>query len=232
LADFASSTSHSFGRSVVELGVTEARSRPLLLATRSGGKLRELRPLFAAYGIAVVDLQSAGIAESAAEDALEIYSTFEENALAKARYFHERSRMPTVADDSGLEVRALGGRPGVLSKRWSGRTDLDGQALDDENNRLLLSRLSGEKDRRASYVCAAAYVDDTRELVCCGSVDGVVGDVPRGSNGFGYDPYFVADELSRTFGEASLEEKARISHRGRAMRALMARLRASGVVRK
>lgn len=197
----------------------------LLLASRSVGKLRELRPLFATHGFAVVDLAEAGIAETPDEDSLEVHATFEENALAKARYFYEQSRMPTVADDSGLEVRALGGRPGVLSKRWSGRGDLSGQMLDDENNRLLLASLRGVGDRSASYVCAAAYVDGSRELVCRGTVAGAINDVARGSNGFGYDPYFVADELGRTFGEASAGEKERISHRGRAMRRLIGQLR-------
>jgi XTP/dITP diphosphohydrolase len=193
----------------------------MLLATRSAGKLRELRPLFTEHGIAVVDLVEAGIPEAAEEDGLEVFSTFEENALAKARYFHARSGRPTVADDSGLAVVALDGGPGVLSKRWSGRTDLSGQALDDENNRLLIATLRGVEDRRARYVCAAAYVDGARELVCRGEVDGRIVDVPRGAGGFGYDPYFVSDELGRTFGEVSREEKARVSHRARAFRALI-----------
>jgi XTP/dITP diphosphohydrolase len=206
--------------------------QPILLATRSVGKLRELRPLFAAHGFSVVDLADVGIAETPDEDALEVHPTFEENALAKARYFYQRSRMPTVADDSGLAVRALGGRPGVLSKRWGGRTDLSGQLLDDENNRLLLSSLRGVADRAASYVCAAAFVDDSREVVCRGTVDGAISDVARGSNGFGYDPYFVADELGRSFGEASGMEKERISHRGRAMRALIDQLEVASASRK
>lgn len=197
----------------------------MLLATRSEGKLRELRPLFTARGVGVIDLNDAGIAESDAEDALEIYATFEENALAKARYFFQRSGRPTMADDSGLSVDALGGRPGVMSKRWSGRVDLSGQALDDENNRLLLERLR-EADQRegawpAHYVCAAAYVDGAREVVCRGEVHGAIVDVARGSGGFGYDPYFLSDELGRTFGEASREEKERVSHRARAFRALL-----------
>ena len=158
------------------------------------------------------------------EDDLEVHSTFEENALAKARYFFERSSMPTVADDSGLEVRALGGRPGVLSKRWSGRADLTGQALDDENNRLLLSSLEQAQDRRASYVCAAAFVDASRALVRRAEVGGRIIDVARGRNGFGYDPFFFADELGRSFGEATTDEKALVSHRGRAFRALIAEL--------
>lgn len=196
----------------------------ILLATRSAGKLRELRPLFAEHGIDVVDLDDIGLPESGSEDALEAFDTFEANALAKARYFHGVTGRATVADDSGLSVVALGGRPGVLSKRWSGRIDLTGQALDDENNRLLLEKLAGVPDRRASYVCAAAYVDGGREIVRRGEVSGTIVDDARGSGGFGYDPYFVADELGRTFGEVSREEKARVSHRARAFRALLAEL--------
>jgi XTP/dITP diphosphohydrolase len=197
----------------------------MLLATRSAGKLRELRALFATRGLTVVDLVDAGVAELHDEEQLEVFPTFEENALAKARYFFARTGRPTVADDSGIAVRALGGRPGVRSKRWSGRTDLSGQALDDENNRLLLEALRGASDRHAYYVCAAAYVDGTREIVTRGEVQGAVVDVPRGGGGFGYDPYFAVDELDgRTFGEVSDEEKERVSHRARAFRALLERL--------
>lgn len=195
----------------------------MLVATRSAGKLRELRPLFAARGITIVDLTEAGIVESDAEDALEVYATFEENALAKARYFARVSGRPTVADDSGLVVDALGGRPGVMSKRWSGRTDLTGQALDDENNRVLMEAMRDVADRRARFVCAAAFVDRERALVCRGEVQGTLSSAPRGAGGFGYDPYFVPDELPGgwTFGEVSRAEKERISHRARAFRALL-----------
>jgi XTP/dITP diphosphohydrolase len=198
--------------------------REILLATRSEGKLRELRPLFAHAGLAVVDLRDVGIVESPVEDSLEVHPTFEENAVAKARYFHQLSGRPTAADDSGLVVPALGGRPGVLSKRWSGRTDLTGQSLDDENNRLLILGLQNAQDRRAFYVCAAAYVDDDRELVCRGETHGQIAEVARGHGGFGYDPYFVSEELGQTFGEVSTEEKARVSHRARAFEALVERL--------
>jgi XTP/dITP diphosphohydrolase len=200
----------------------------MLLATRSAGKLRELRPLLLARGIGIISLDDAGIVESDAEDALEVYATFEENALAKARHFARAAGRPTLADDSGLAVDALNGRPGVLSKRWSGRVDLTGQALDDENNRLLLEALRGQSDRRAHYVCAAAYVDGARELVCRGEVHGRIVETPSGSGGFGYDPYFFADELGKTFGDASREEKATVSHRARAFAALLDRLRATG----
>jgi XTP/dITP diphosphohydrolase len=190
--------------------------------------LRELMPLFASHGVVVIDLIEAGIAESRDEDSLESSATFEENALAKARYFHARSGRPTFADDSGLVVEALGGAPGVHSKRWSGRSDLSGQALDDENNRLLLARLQGMTDRRACYVCAAAFVDDGRELVCRGTVYGSIVDDARGTSGFGYDPYFWSDELGRTFGEVDRVSKERVSHRGRAFRALLDRLGSMG----
>jgi XTP/dITP diphosphohydrolase len=202
--------------------------REIVMATRSEGKLRELRSLFATYEIAVVDLRDAGIAESPLEESLEAHATFEENALAKARHFHSVSGRPTVADDSGLVVMALDGRPGVLSKRWSGRTDLSGQALDDENNRLLVRSLQNAQDRRASYVCAAAFVDDEREFVCRGEVHGRILEAPRGNGGFGYDPYFFSTELGRTFAEVSGAEKAQVSHRGRAFRALVERLGIGG----
>jgi XTP/dITP diphosphohydrolase len=195
--------------------------KQVLLATRSAGKLRELRPMFAARGFAAVDLVEARVVETAAEEALEAYDTFEAFALAKARYFAGLTGMTVVADDSGIEVSALGGQPGVRSKRWSGRPDLEGQALDDENNRLLLARLAGAADRRARYVCAAAFAEGGREIVRRGEVSGSIVLEPHGRNGFGYDPYFMSDELGKTFGEASAEEKATVSHRARAFRALI-----------
>lgn len=193
--------------------------------------------MFAARGIGVVDLTDVGIAETDAEDTLEIYSTFEENALAKARYFFGLSGRATLADDSGLAVDALGGRPGVMSKRWSGRVDLSGQLLDDENNRLLLERLretvpNDARDRgwRAHYVCVAAYVDASHALICRGEVHGRVVETPGGGGGFGYDPYFFSDELGCTFGEATREEKERVSHRARAFRALIDELASRGLI--
>jgi len=194
---------------------------PLLLATRSAGKLRELEPLCAAFGLTVTDLRAAGVPESPLEDSVESFDTFEENALAKARYFHALTGRPSLADDSGLEVAALQGRPGVRSKRWSGRDDLTGLALDAENNRLLQEKLGGARDRSARYVCAAAFVDGTRELVVRGAVEGRIVSEPAGTNGFGYDPYFFSSELGRTFGEASIAEKATVSHRARAFVALL-----------
>jgi XTP/dITP diphosphohydrolase len=197
------------------------RAAAILLATRSAGKLRELRPMFAAAGLSVVDLAELGIDESRDEEQLERYETFEENAMAKARHFHERTGMAVVADDSGLEVEGLGKQPGVRSKRWGGRPDLDGQALDDANNALLVESLRGVADRRARYVCVAAYVDARRSIVRRGEASGVIIDRPRGAGGFGYDPHFVAVGTGRTFGELSPSEKEQLSHRGRAFGALI-----------
>lgn len=200
-------------------------TRPFLLATRSAGKLRELTPIFQQAEVEIVTLDMAGIHESREESAVETYATFEDNALAKARYFKEKSGLPTFADDSGLELLALGGAPGVRSKRWSGRTDLRGQALDDANNEELLRALRISADRRARYVCAAALVSDDGELVRRWTVDGEIVTEARGENGFGYDPFFLSTELGVTFGEASLAEKERVSHRGRAFRELLAAMR-------
>lgn len=177
--------------------------------------------MFSAAGLPVVDLPELGISESADEEELERYSTFEENAMAKARYFYERTRLPVVADDSGLEVEALGGRPGVHSKRWSGRADLSGQALDEANNALLIESLRGAPDRRARYVCIAAYVDSEHALLRRGEAPGVIVEDPRGAGGFGYDPHFVLAGTGRTFGELSVSEKEQLSHRGRAFGALI-----------
>jgi XTP/dITP diphosphohydrolase len=204
---------------------------PWVLATRNVGKLLELRALFADAGIDVIDLTEAGIAETAEEEAIESYDTFEENALAKARYFAARAGGRTVvADDSGLEVLALGGEPGVRSKRWSGRTDLEGRALDAANNAVLLERLRGSTDRRASFVCAAAWCAGDDTLVVRGEVPGTIVDRPSGGHGFGYDPYFHVTELGMTLGDATVAAKQAVSHRGRAFSALIESLRSRGVL--
>lgn len=198
------------------------RHDALLLASRNRGKLIELRDFFARSDIEVIDLVDAGIPELPEEDAIEAYPTFEENALAKARYFARRGgSRAVVADDSGLEVIALGGEPGVRSKRWSGRTDLSGAALDAANNALLMERLRGVADRRARFVCAAAWCDGDQSVVVRGEVPGAIVDVPSGAHGFGYDPYFFSTELRRTLGDATVAEKAQVSHRGRAFARLL-----------
>jgi XTP/dITP diphosphohydrolase len=196
-----------------------------ILATRSVGQLRELVPMFADAGIPLDSLQSLGIPEGPEEDAIEAFETFEENALAKARYFARLTGRAAIADDSGLEVVALGGRPGVRSKRWSERLDLTGVALDEANNARLLAEVRDTLDRRARYVCVAAYSGPRGERTARGIVEGRIVVEPRGTGGFGYDPYFEATELGCTFGEATLEAKGRISHRGRAFAELIEWLR-------
>ncbi|MEP6999663.1 MAG: RdgB/HAM1 family non-canonical purine NTP pyrophosphatase [bacterium] len=208
--------------------------RPWILASRNAGKLRELRALFATHGIGAIDLREAGVEEDvSAEEAIEAFETFEENALAKARYF--ASRLPgrvVIADDSGLAVDALDGAPGVRSKRWSGRSELEGEALDASNNALLLSMLTAVRDRSARFVCAAAWCDGTDELVMRGEVVGRIVAAPQGEHGFGYDPHVFVDDLGRTMAEATVAEKERVSHRGRAFASLLAALRERGLVQR
>ena len=216
-----------------------AERSTILLATRSSGKLRELKEIFRDFDFDVVDLASAGIEHRDVEEAIESYSTFEENALAKGRYFHDLTGMPTIADDSGLVVDALGGAPGVFSKRFSGRTDLTGVALDDANNEMLIRELQridseraarGEKPvpRSARYMCVAAYVGSPGEMTRTGTIEGKVIDTPRGSGGFGYDAYVEVPELGGTMAEAGWQLKAQVSHRGRAFRELLPALREIG----
>lgn len=196
------------------------RLRPLVLATRSAGKIRELQALCAEWGYATESLAELGIVELPAEDAIECFDTFAENAEAKARYF--AAQLPgrvILAEDSGLEVEALGGAPGVRSKRWAGSV-ASGAQLDAENNAALLRRLARESVRAARYRCVAVCVSDAATWRGAGSVEGVITREARGESGFGYDPYFECVELGKTFGEALPAEKLRVSHRARALRAV------------
>jgi XTP/dITP diphosphohydrolase len=199
----------------------------LLVATRSQGKQREVKRILEGAGIAVVFPDEAGILEEPAEDALELGDTFAVNARAKAEYFARRTGLPSIADDSGLEVFALGGAPGVRSKRWGALT-AGGRALDEANNAELLRRLAGApaKRRGARYRCVLVYLPLPSAVpeVFEGSCSGVILEEPRGTGGFGYDPLFLSDELGKSFGEATEAEKDGVSHRGRALRALIERL--------
>lgn len=204
--------------------------RELLIATRSEGKLRELAPMLSELGFRAITLGDAGIAEQQAENDLEVFETFEENAIAKANwFFFLGGGRPVIADDSGLTVDALGGQPGVRSKRWSGREDVEGQALDDVNNELLVRTLNERalpQPWNAQYVCAAVCVWPTGSSAARGECAGEILQHPRGTGGFGYDPYFRSAELGRTFGESTREAKAEVSHRGRAVRSLVQMLKA------
>lgn len=196
----------------------------LLVATRNPGKLAEARRLLEASGVEVVSPDEAGVPWSAAEELLEQAETFEGNARAKAEYFAKRVGLPTVADDSGLEVISLGGAPGVRSKRWAAASG-SADEVDAANNRELLRRLVGapESRRRARYRCVLALAQPGQIMprVFEGACSGLILSEPRGTNGFGYDPLFLSDDLGKTFGEASPDEKNEVSHRGRAFAALI-----------
>ncbi len=199
----------------------------LLLATRSPHKIEELRELLALPGVELVSPDDAGVAGEPVEDA----DSFRGNADIKVRYYASRSGLPTLADDSGLEVDALDGGPGVYTKRYAGP-----DATDTDNNRKLLSELSGvpAEQRGARYVCVLAFVDpaegdapEFRE----GIFEGRIAESPRGEGGFGYDPIFEpAGEVpgGRTVGQMTAAEKHQRSHRGKAARAMAQYLRDQG----
>ena len=182
----------------------------LLLATRNPHKLRELRE--ALPGIEIDALPEE--VELPPEDG----ETFAANALGKARAAREATGRIAIADDSGIEAYALGGRPGVRSARYAGES-----ASDEENLDKLLEEVGAHQDRRVAYVCVIALVgEDGEESLFEGRCEGVLAEEPRGSGGFGYDPAFVPADYDdgRTMAELSPEEKDAISHRGRAARAL------------
>ena len=191
----------------------------LVVASSNPGKLRELKRLLAGIALEIVPQSALGI-EGAAETA----ATFEGNALLKARHAARLAGSAALADDSGLEVDALGGRPGVYSARYAG----DG-ASDADNNALLLKQLARcQEPRRARYRCVIALVRDAADpspVVAAGSWEGRIALSPRGDGGFGYDPLFVVGDGTQTAAELPLELKNRISHRALALDALRECLR-------
>ena len=200
--------------------------RRVVLATRNAHKVEELRRILVATSVADVDL----VGLEAYPDAPEVAETgcsFEENALLKARAIARATGQIALADDSGISVDALNGMPGILSARWSGdlpAEDGDRAARDRANLRLVLAQLADVPDERrgAAFVCAAALVAPSEnEFVIRGVLEGSVTRIPRGSNGFGYDPIFVPTGYDRTTAELAPAEKDAISHRGRAFRALV-----------
>jgi XTP/dITP diphosphohydrolase len=200
----------------------------VVVASRNRHKLREIGVLLADSGLAW-DLVS--VDEVAPQCALtEDEPSFEGNALSKARQAAAATALPALADDSGIEVDALAGAPGVYSARWSG------EPCDDErNNEKMLRELASvpTEKRTARYRCAAAFVDPTRslELVRTGACEGRLLEAPRGTGGFGYDPLFFVESLGRTMAEISLDEKNRLSHRAAAFRQLARALAESHLLR-
>jgi XTP/dITP diphosphohydrolase len=191
----------------------------LVIASNNPGKLREFERMLAPLGIEVVTQAQLGITE-----AEEPHCTFVENALAKARHVSRASGLPALADDSGICVDALGGAPGVISARYAG----DNPKSDRRNNDKLLHDLQGVTDRRAHYYCVLVLVrhaDDPQPLIAEGEWHGEIGREERGDGGFGYDPMFWLPQYGKMAAELSHDEKAQISHRAKALKVLLEKLK-------
>ena len=184
----------------------------LVLATKNEGKVREIQKFLEGFPVEVRSLKDFGPIPEVREDGV----TFEENAYKKASFTAKVLGLPALADDSGLEVDALGNAPGVYSARYAGP-----RATDEENNQKLLLDLAGKTDRTARFRCVLSLAVPTGPaLTYESSCEGSILDAPRGTNGFGYDPLFYFAPLEKTFGEMTLEEKSAVSHRGKALKEL------------
>ena len=201
--------------------------KKIVIASGNPGKLREFEQMLAPLGIEIVPQSKFGIPE-----ADEPHATFIENALAKARHASRLSGMPAFADDSGICVAALGGEPGVHSARFAGSPG-GRENQDQPNNEKLIALLNGHADRRAHYYCVIAltrHAEDPEPVIAEGRWHGQVIETPRGTNGFGYDPHFYLPECGRTAAELAPEEKNAMSHRGKALAELVAKLREARVM--
>ncbi len=192
--------------------------KKLVLASSNPGKLREFEALLAPLGMEIVPQSSLRVAE-----ADEPHGTFVENALAKARHASRRTKLPALADDSGICVAALGGEPGVHSARFAGEPRSDAR-----NNEKLIEMLADKDNRRAHYYCVIVlmrHAEDPEPIIAEGSWAGEIIAEPRGANGFGYDPHFFLRDLGKTAAELDPGKKNLRSHRGKALRRLLAKLK-------
>lgn len=193
----------------------------LLAATNNKGKIKEIREILSDLGITVITPQEAGLSLEVNETG----STFEENAALKARAWSKASGMPSLADDSGLCVDALGGRPGVMSARYAGAG-----ASDEDNIALLLRNLQGTGERSARFVCVAALALPDGEVISAeGRYEGVIIDTPMGTEGFGYDPIFFDPLMGKTLAQMTPAEKNTRSHRKQALDRLKEKLQGLGL---
>ena len=195
--------------------------KKLVIASNNPGKLREFQFLLQPLGIEVLTQAQLGI-----EEVEEPHNTFIENALVKARHVSRLSGLPALADDSGICVDALNGAPGVLSARYGG----DNPKSDQRNNEKLLQDMQGVADRRAHYYCVLVllhHADDPQPLIAEGEWHGEIALQPGGDGGFGYDPLFWLPEFGKTSAQLEREQKHAISHRGKALRALLEKLKTS-----
>lgn len=196
-----------------------ARRRRIVVATRNPGKVREIAEILADAPVELLSLHAFGDLPDVVEDG----PTFMANAIKKATHFSQLTSEWTLADDSGLEVDALGGAPGVYSARYAGEPKDDAA-----NNRKLIAELRGvpPEQRTARFRCAAVLADGDRVIAQAeGTIEGVIVDKPRGANGFGYDPHFYIPALQRTAADLDAAHKNRISHRGHAMADIARRIR-------
>ena len=193
--------------------------KKLVIASNNPGKLREFQAMLAPLGIEVLTQEQLGISE-----AEEPHCTFIENALAKARHVSKASGLPALADDSGICVTALSGAPGVWSARYAG----DNPKSDTRNNEKLLHEMRSMADRRAHYYCVLVLVhhaDDPQPVIAEGEWHGEIAHEERGSGGFGYDPLFWLPEQGKMSSELTPDEKALLSHRGKALKILLQKLK-------
>lgn len=190
----------------------------LLVATRSTGKMREIKKLLEHLDREILFPDDVGIPYAEIEESIENTGSYRGNSFAKARYFAKISGLPSVADDSGIEVDALDGRPGVNSRRYADYS----QSQDEANNAKMLNELDGvpRRERTARYRCVVAFLKDPQAAprVFEGTCEGFILDAPDGDGGFGYDPIFFSTDLKTSFGRVSRQAKDEISHRGRAFR--------------
>lgn len=186
----------------------------LIVATQNLHKIKEMQPLFITHSIHLRNLTEMENIPEISEDG----NSFKENAAIKARICYEAFKRPVMADDSGLEVRALNNAPGIYSARYGGA-----HADYDLNNRVLLQKMASVPDdqRQARFVCTICYKDESGEYFFTGTAEGVILKELSGKKGFGYDPLFYIPELQKTFAQLSMEEKNRLSHRGKAVRKLI-----------
>ncbi|MEG6614007.1 XTP/dITP diphosphatase [Pseudoclostridium thermosuccinogenes] len=193
--------------------------RKFLVATKNKGKLKEIEEILAGLPFEVVSMEQAGIDK----DIEEYGTTFEENAMIKAKELHRLTGEMVMADDSGLEVDYLNGAPGIYSARFAGEG-----ATDEDKNKKLLELLEGVpfEKRSARFVCVIAVVfPDGRSFTVKGTCDGYIGFAPQGTNGFGYDPLFFLPEYNMTTAQLDPDEKNKISHRGKALKAMVEKLK-------
>lgn len=184
----------------------------LIIASNNLNKIKEIKELLSDLDINVLSLKDIGFTKEIDETG----TTFEANSYIKAKTIYDLYKKPVIADDSGLEVRALNNAPGVYSHRYAGST-----CKDSANNEKLISELKGITDRAARYVCVISYINELGAVKYAkGYCEGEIIDTPKGNNGFGYDPYFYIKEYNKTMAEISMDEKNKISHRAKALNKL------------